>query len=76
MGPGAGLHKVVGDLSLVLKQVFGFSAVCITYKGKTTLSDEEGQTADMAGLQNATFIKLVNASLDQLDAVKLLSIPT
>lgn len=32
-GPGGGLHKVVGDLPLVLKQVFCLSAVRITCDG-------------------------------------------
>lgn len=33
-GPWDGLHKVVGDLPLVLKQVFNFCTVCITYEEK------------------------------------------
>lgn len=33
-GPWDGLHKVVGDLPLVLKQVFNLCTVCVTYKEK------------------------------------------
>lgn len=33
-GPWNGLHKVVGDLPLVLKQVFNLCTVCIACKGK------------------------------------------
>ena len=33
LSPGDGLHKVVGDLPLVLKQVFNLRTVCITCEG-------------------------------------------
>ncbi len=42
-GPEDGLHKVVGDLPLVLKQVFNLCTVCVTYMGEKNISVGRGE---------------------------------